>query len=84
MINLEFMNRTVVSDNFSTCVVGLIKMCYLKLRKIYLNRVTDTSVFKIFYSILIEQIYNVIVDEIIVHRLKAQATSKETFEIVSF
>ena len=57
-------------------------MFCIKFSKIYLNRVLKTSVLKILYYVLIEPVYNVIVDEVMVYYLKFQAMSKKSFEVV--
>lgn len=84
MFNLESMRITIVSDNFPGNVVSLIKMFCLKFHKTYLNRVLETPVLEVPCYVLIELMYNVIFDEVMICCLKIQAISKESFEIISF
>lgn len=59
-------------------------MFCLKFRIIYLNGVPETPVLRISYCVLINPVYNIIVDEVMVHRLKVQAISKESYEVIGF
>ncbi len=50
----------------------------------HLNRVLETLVLEIPYCVLIEPVYNIIVNEVIVRYLNVLTINKESFEVVSF
>ena len=69
MIDLVFMQITVVSYKFLSRAVKLVKMFLFKPFKIDLNTVLETGVFDICSCIFIEFIYCILVKGVIVNHL---------------
>lgn len=79
VVNPKFIWIIVVSDNFLSRVVKLIKMFLLKLLEIDLNTVPKTVVFDVCDSVLIKLMYCILVKNIMVSRLNFYAIVKKDF-----
>ena len=74
---------TVVSYQFLSKAVKLIKMFSLKPLKINLNTVLETIIFGICNYVFIEFVYCILVEGVNVSRLNVCAVVKEDFEVSS-
>lgn len=62
MINPKSIRIAIISNNFQDDIIQLIKMFYLKFHKIYLNRLLETIVLNIHASILVDFVYNILIE----------------------
>lgn len=74
----------VIFENFQGNIIQLIEIFCLKINDINLNRFLDTIVLDIYYIILIDFIYNIFIEEIVVSFLNIKVRSKKNLEIVNF
>ena len=73
------MRIAVVSHEFPSGAVKLVKMFRLKLLEINLNTVPETVIFGVCGCVLIELLYRVLVEDVMVSRLNLYAVVKEDF-----
>lgn len=83
-VNLKSMRIAVISENSQGGVIQLIEMFCLKFHEIHLNRLPETIVLDIHRSVLIDLVYDILVEQIVVSFLNIKARSEENFEIVNF
>lgn len=72
----------IIFDNFSETIILLIKMFCQKSSKIYWIRVQKTPILELACYILNKSLYDVLINEIKIHCLNINETSK--FAIVNF
>lgn len=77
--NSKFIQIIVVSNNFPSKVVKLVKIFPLKLLKIKLNTVPETVVFSVCGCVLIKLVYFILIEDIMVNCLNLYAIVKKNF-----
>ena len=79
MINPVSIQIAVVSHDFLSGAIKLVQMFYLKLLEINLNTVLETIIFGVCGCVLIELLYRVLVEDVMVSCLNLYAVVKEDF-----
>ena len=79
MVDPISMGITVVSHEFLSGAVKHVKMFRLELLEIYLNTIPETVVLGVQGCILIEPVYNKLVDQVMASCLNVEPLSKESF-----
>lgn len=81
MVNSISMRIVVISHKVSSRAVKLVKMFCFKLFEVNLNAVLETIVFFVCGCILIEPIYDILFEDVMVSRLNVHTIGKENFYI---
>lgn len=79
MVNHVSMWIRVISHKISSGVVKLVKIFRLELLKVNLNIVPETIVFGICNCVLIESMYDVLIENVMVSCLNVHTIGKENF-----
>lgn len=79
MINSVFMQIVVISYIFLSKVIKLVKIFSFKFLKVNLNIVLETVVFNVCSYVLVEFVYYILVENIIVSRFNIYIPVKKNF-----
>ena len=79
MVDPVSMRIAVISHEILSWAVKLVKMFCLELLEINLNTVPETVIFGVCGCVLIELVYRVLVEDVMVSRLNVYAVVKEDF-----
>lgn len=82
--NLKSMHIAIISKNSQDDVIQLIKIFCFEFHKIYLNRLSDIIVLDIYYLVLFDLVYNILIKQIVVCYLNVKASNKKNIWLWSF
>lgn len=83
-INSKSMQIVLISENSQGIVILLIIIFYFKFYKIHLNKLLKTIVLNIYRLVLIDLLYNILIEQFVVSFLNIKTGSKENLEIMNF